>query len=480
MPRGGIRPQRDPDLTTISRDAPTPSRLTEHLLLVIYISGRNRAFLDDKRVWRLWCADATTAFLQGTQQDGERPNRLFMQSPRDPILLQAGAFPATMYEIHGNVYGLANAPRLWSLEVGKRLLSAGFRPHALDRMCFLHYDKEGRLDCISLVYVDDFLVTYADNFDLTIITALFKWGSTSDDTDVITFKGKQLRTTKRDGKFVLLVTQTEYIRSLAPGKVTRQRARGDEQLTEAELQEFRSCCGALQWVVGQTRPDGCATVSLANHGNESTLSDLKTLYGLMEHFQRTSQDGLVFKGIPITKETVLVTYGDCSWANAQDYKSQEGLLVCLTTPGALQGPTDAVMIDWKSTRTPRVVRSTMAGEAYAADDAIDRGVYVNQCLCELIFGANASPLSNPQYLRHLHATDCKSLFDAIIASNFQTEEKRVGLTVRSIQETIGPNDMRWVPTGAMHADGLTKIADWLRAQFLDWIRNPTVQLRSEV
>ena len=126
--------------------------------------------------------------------------------------------------------------------------------------------------------------------------------------------------------------------------------------------------------MGQTRPDGCATVSLANHGNESTLSDLKTLYGLMEHFQRTSQDGLVFKGIPITKETILVTYGDCSWANAQDYKSQEGLLVCLTTPGALQGPTDAVMIDWKSTRTPRVVRSTMAGEAYAADDAIDRAM----------------------------------------------------------------------------------------------------------
>ena len=164
-----------------------------------------------------------------------------------------------------------------------------------------------------------------------------------------------------------------------------------------------------------------------------------------------------------------MTYGDCSWANAQDYKSQEGLLVCLTTPGALQGPTDAVMLDWKSPRTPRVVRSTLAGEACAADDAIDRGVYVNQCLCELIFGANASPLSNPQYLRHLHATDCKSLFEATIAANFQTEEKRVGLTIRSIPETIAPTDMRWVPTGAMHADGLTKVADWLRSQFLDWI-----------
>ena len=115
-------------------------------------------------------------------------------------------------------------------------------------------------------------------------------------------------------------------------------------------------------------------------------------------------------------------------------------MVCLTTPGALQGPTDAVMIDWKSTRTPRVVRSTMAGEAYAADDAIDRGVYVNQCLCELIFGAKASPLSNPQYLRHLHATDCKSLFDAIIASNFQTEEN-LGNHSASKTEAISPRTL---------------------------------------
>ena len=69
-----------------------------------------------------------------------------MQSPRDPILSQAAAFPAAMYEVHGHVYGLANAPRLWSLEVGKRLLSVGFRPHSLDRMCFLH--SEGRLDCV--------------------------------------------------------------------------------------------------------------------------------------------------------------------------------------------------------------------------------------------------------------------------------------------------------------------------------------------
>ncbi|CAE7029534.1 RE2 [Symbiodinium sp. CCMP2592] len=470
---------RDPDLHAISRDAPTPTRLTEHILLAVYISGRNRSFLRNRRVWRLWSADATTAFLQGRQNEGERPNRLFMMSPRDPILEKAGAFPATIYEVTGSVYGLANAPRLWSLEVGKRLLAAGFRPHALDRMCFLHYDKEGCLDCIALVYVDDFLVTYADHFDLTVLTRLFKWGKTSFDTDVITFKGKQLRTVKENGVFVLRVTQSEYIRTLAPGKVTRQRGREDPKLTEAELSEFRSVCGALQWLVGQTRPDGAATVSLMNRGNDSTLSELKQLYALSEYFARTHSDGLVFHGIPINEHSIIVSYGDCSWANAQEYKSQEGLLVCLTTPDALTGNAPAVLLDWKSTRTPRVVRSTLAGEAYAADDSIDRGVLANQMFSEIIFGCEANPVTNLKTLRHCHATDCKSLYDAAIAANFNTEENRVGLAIRAVQETIAPQDMRWVPTTAMWADGLTKVSDSLRETFRNWLRQPTVQLRSD-
>lgn len=234
---------------------------------------------------------------------------------------------------------------------------------------------------------------------------------------------------KRDGRYVLLVTQSDYIQSLTPGRIARQRARGDEKLTAEELQEFRSCCGALQWVVCQSRPDGAATVSLSNRGCDSSLDNLRTLYSLMGRLRRASDCGLVFRGLPLGPKTLVVSYGDCSWANAQDYKSQEGLLACLTTEAALEGPAPAVLVDWKSTRTPRVVRSTLAGEAYAAD-AIDRGVLVNQSLCELIFGERASPVKrDAQLLRHLHATDCKSLYDAAIAANFQTEEKRVGLTL---------------------------------------------------
>ena len=108
---------------------------------------------------------------------------------------------------------------------GKRPVTAGFRPHSLDRMCFLHYDNQGVLDCMALVYVDDFLVTYADSFNLATITSLFKWGNTSTDQEVITLKGKQSHTTYQ---------------------VTRQRTRDESHLSSRLI--------TIRYVMRQLQP----------------------------------------------------------------------------------------------------------------------------------------------------------------------------------------------------------------------------------
>ena len=52
-----------------------------------------------------------------------------------------------------------------------------------------------------------------------------------------------------------------------------------------------------------------------------------------------------------------------------------------------------------------------------------------------------------------------------IAKASTMQEKRVGLTIRAVQETTPPSDMLWIPTAAMWADGLTKANDSLRAVF---------------
>lgn len=467
---------KDPDLHMINRDSPTPSRLSEMILLTIYISGANQRFGSSKKSWLLQAADASTAFLQGKQPEAERPGSLYMTPPTDGIISQmSSGWEAPLYRIVGNVYGLANAPRLWALEVADQLHKAGFCTHTLDKMLFVHRDSKSEVDCLALVYVDDFLVTFREDYNIQELYDMFKWGGWTKATDGIKFKGKEIKTTWEDNEWILTLSQKDFIRSMQPGKITRSRANQSPTLTTEEMTEFRSCCGSLQWLVGQTRPDGAACVSLSNKGTETTVEDLKRLYKLMGYFKATEDSCITLKPIDINQDTLVVSYGDCSWANAQNMKSQEGIVVVVTSKECLEGKSRCVLLDWKTTRTPRVVRSTIAGEAYAADDAIDRASLANSMLTELLTGESVTK-TGPK-LQHAHATDCRSLFDAVISSNPNTEEKRVLLTVRAIQEAIDTRLMRWVPTTMMVADVLTKDAEALRWAFLPWLREPVCQLR---
>ena len=58
--------------------------------------------------------------------------------------------------------------------------------------------------------------------------------------------------------------------------------------------------------------------------------------------------------------------------NAENYASQHGCLIMLTDARATDVTTHARLIGWKSYRSGRVCRSTLAAEASAADTSVDR------------------------------------------------------------------------------------------------------------
>ena len=403
-------------------------------MLSLYASGANQKF-GRKGRWFLKSADASTACLQGKQPEDERPDKLYMLPPQDPITAQARGLEAPLFEIVGNVHGLPNAPRLWSKEVDSKLKKAGFKTRTLDDMLFLYRDpKTNDLLCMVLVYVDDFMMLYHESFQSDTLREMFRWGEWNDIEDGFRLKGKEMKAHLEAGEWVVRITQQEFIRGMATGKIPRSRTQGSPLLTPQETTEFRPVAGSLQWLSGQTRPDLAAGTSLANRGLETSIDDLKGLYKLIAYAKSTDNVGLTVRGIPMDSETVVVSYGDCSWANAQGLKSQEGIAVVLSTPKCLDGLDRCNLVDWKTTRTPRVVRSTVAGEAYAADDAIDRAHQVNAVLTEIITGTPV--LRTGLQLKHVHVTDCRSLFDAVISANPNTEEKRVLMAVRAIQEAV--------------------------------------------
>ena len=102
----------DPDLHRISRDSPTPMRVSEHILLSIFIAGANHSVEQQDAPWLLWAADVSTAFMQGTFEDHERPEPLYLLPPRDEITNMAGTFQAKLYKVLKNIYGLASAPHM--------------------------------------------------------------------------------------------------------------------------------------------------------------------------------------------------------------------------------------------------------------------------------------------------------------------------------------------------------------------------------
>eukprot|EP00913_Durusdinium_trenchii_P032024 g29993.t1 len=320
--------------------------------------------------------------------------------------------------------------------------------------------KDGaHLMAIAIVYVDDVLMASRLDYDKSEILNQFTWGSSAELTteQSLTFKGKELSLVKADDKYHLKVTQKQFIANSEPGQVRKGRIQEGPPLSMEEQTEFPSLTGSIQWLAGQTRPELAAWVSLANKGKDTGPAELAQLYSTLDYAREHADDGLTFQDVAINRATTIVGYADSSWANAAQCASQQGCIVLLTTPHCTQVVTKGNIVDWRSNRSSRVCRSTLAAESIACDDCVDRAHYVSLVLSELLTGTAFHRDPEKWKLRQLQVTDCKSLFDAVSAENPRTTEKRTYVDIRSIQEFIDSSTIFWCPTTLMWADGLTKL-----------------------
>ena len=321
-------------------------------------------------------------------------------------------------------------------------------------MVFLLFNDQDELISIILVYVDDFLGVYREDCSIEPVWQSFKRGSLSqvEHNKEFTFKGKQISLRQRsNGRFYLHLCQAEFIDGMTMGKIPRG-AELDAALSAEQKAEFRSISECLQWLSTQTRPDLSVTNSLANKGDKTTVGDLKSLYQALEFARSTKNDGIIIEDVALNRGSVLVTYSDASWANAEMCRSQLGVLVLVTSPGVLQKTAPAAVLDWRSGRSTRVCRSTLAAEASAADEACDRGCYLNMFIAELLYNRPAHRCQ--QRLLHLHVVDAKSLYDVVVSDTPNLTDKRSLVNVRAIQEVVDAERIRWVPAFLQWADGL--------------------------
>eukprot|EP00434_Breviolum_minutum_P010232 symbB.v1.2.009030.t1/scaffold568.1/size186168/6 len=437
----------DPDLAVLTRHTPTPGRTAEHVVYASIVAGYNCQLFNSHLPWRAWAGDAATAFLQGKQAERDLP--LFILPPKDGIIALTNTWQHRLYQVRGNIYGLANAPFTWSREVIRRLESLSYRQHSFDKQLFYKV-VDSQVVSLVLVYVDDFIGLHRTDHDISELHRSFKWGSLDffEENKAVTFKGKELTVFKNENnRYVMSINMKKFIDGLDGAKLHRGRLQG---LRLAPV------------------------VSLTAHGAAATTADLKNLYSAIDYLKETSHCGILLQDIPINEDTVVIGYADASWANARRSGSQIGALVALTTNKVLAEPEKVSVIDWKSARSPRVCRSTLAAEASAGDELSDRASYINAFISELVHQVPAHRVGNR--LSYLQCTDAKSLYDCIINESPSVADKRTLVSVRAIQESVDASQVHWVPTRFQFADGLTKVEDKLRASFNRWLQFPMAVL----
>ena len=276
MLRGGFRQQRSGP----TRTSPTPGRTTEYVLLSCAVAGWNQELADTDHLWLCWQGDASTAFLQVTQEDASRPMALYMYPPSDGLISKTNCWNAPLYELMGNIYGLPNAPCLWTQHVVKILLKLGYVRHAWECMLFLKYNKAGQIISMVMIYVDDFIGIHRQDYKIDEVHNALAWGELAyfELDQPKTFKGKELTFTENaSNRVILKISMSKFLETVEPLKIAKGRLQQEPLLTEAEKKDYRSLSGCLQWLASQARPDVCPAVSLSNHGLATTIHGLKVL-----------------------------------------------------------------------------------------------------------------------------------------------------------------------------------------------------------
>ncbi|CAE7781718.1 unnamed protein product [Symbiodinium sp. KB8] len=234
------------------------------------------------------------------------------------------------------------------------------------------------------------------------------------------------------------------------------------------------CIGSLQWLAGTTRGDIAADTSLLQKPpSQLTVADLVEVNNVLRYVRATRD--ACYKVIPISfDDMLLIAYGDSAWANAPGGKSQGGLVVAATSKSVLQVPQRASLLEWKSYRHQRVLRSTLAAEAASLDKAEDYGNFIATMLSEMVDGRYSTTQRDIPLIEVVPVTDARSLWDAIHRLSTSFAEKRVEISIATLRQQC--RALRWVPTEQQLADVLTKRSRPLRDSFRKWMSDPWITL----
>ena len=472
-----LRGHHEPDLVkkvlSGKCHSPTLSQMGRNVLLQLIVSHR----------WTMNLGDIKGAFLEANVSEQLDQNPVFCELPPGGV---PGVPPGSLVRVRGNVYGANDAPHNWYVEFNKVAQQCGFSQSRFDSCVYYCYNSAGNLEGVLGAHVDDTLTGGSGSTYERAITALKarfpfrKWRSGHGE-----FLGVMY--TQDPVSMEIEYQQKDYAINIQPIKLSKERSREYwKPATDREISALRAVNGALGWLSGQTRPDLCVQTSMSQQCFPNPT--VENLLQANQAVRRARQHSDMTIRVPFIdpKNLTVCFWSDAAFANAVDHRTQGGWIIGLTSHEFSQGQDCPLsFVGWKSYRLPRVVSSTLGGEAQCYASASGLAEWCLLILAEALDGP--FPLSEVDDVlsrrQPIGMSDCRSLYDHLftLGSGGTLDDKRVAIDIAVIRQCIQRTRLqpRWVPTDRMVADGLTKDKGEPHDLLRSVLRNGRYQLADE-
>ena len=470
-----IRGDRDPDILSLSRFAPTVT--TSNLQVVFQVAANKR--------FRGRVGDLKSAFTQSkplVRSGGPLYCRSFHGS-------LPGLEEGQLAEIILWCYGLVDAPLNWRMTLTDFIQNdLKYKQSSLDPCTYLYFDYDEvtgqeELQGIISVEVDDLLMFGTAKHDEKVqrLQQRFTFGKLKEiDESGVDFNGRRL---KKVGEDFLIDMQAFVEERLHTVKLTpeRKKQRG-EALTEEERSQVRSVCGGLNWIGREGRPDAAASASMfSSLMSTMKIEDVLELNKAVEQLKSDSSLALRIRPIPEDRLRWGVI-SDASWANARNGKTQAGHLLVSFDKSLLEGQRATTnVLHWRSGKLQRTVNSTLAAETQSLARGVGDLLWM-MIVHEELVTANFQVRDWRKYIGRrgysaftkfeeteevkdaLALVDAKSLYDLLVNETTGGTDRRNALDVQVLREELAElkGQIRWVEHLEMPADCLTKrLERWL-------------------
>lgn len=343
------------------------------------------------------------------------------------------------------IYGLKQAGRQWNFKLDTALRGFGLAKSKLDPCIYF----SGDLCLMIAIYVDDFLLFYKRETELTTVKDLHG-----------TFRMKDLGLAKncigiriKQGDGFIELDQSVYIADILERfgmsgcKPVKAPSDTNEKLSASMTNEenslvgkvpYQEAVGSLLYLTQATRPDIAFAVNdvsrfKGNHSEnhwKAVKRILRYLSGTIDYKLRFSRE----------RSTDLYAYCDSDWASDADKRRSCSGYLMIMSNGA---------ISWCSKRQSIVALSSTEAEYVALSSAVCELVWIKQLTKEI-----NCEMRNPTRI----LCDNQSAIKLASMDAFRPRTKHIDIRHHHIRERVdeGIINIEYVSTNDMAADSLTK------------------------